>query len=76
MIFLISYDRKKGQLVSLRSFEDSERSAVEEVRLELELSNSRRGIADEVVILEAGDELTLRKTHRRYFEDLAGLAGA
>jgi hypothetical protein len=74
VIFLIDYSRSKGELVKLRSFADSERGVAEEARLELELSNSRDGIAHEVVILEARDEAVLRRTHRRYFEDLAGLA--
>ncbi len=76
MIFLIDYDRKKGRLLQLKSYEDSDRSRAEEARLELELSLSRRGKSHEVVILEAPDEAALRTTHRRYFEDLAGLAKA
>jgi hypothetical protein len=76
MIFLIDYDRKKGRLVQLRAYEDSDRKLAEQARLELELSFGRVGKLHEVVILEARDESALRTTHRRYFEDLAGLAKA
>ena len=76
MIFLIDYDRKQGRLVQLKSYEDSDRSRAEQARLELELSLRRSGEPHEVVILEAADEAALRTTHRRYFEDLAGLAKA
>jgi hypothetical protein len=76
MIFLIDYDRKKGRLVHLKSYEDSDRSRAEQARLELELSLRRSGKSHEIVILEAANEAALRTTHRRYFEDLAGLAKA
>lgn len=74
MIFLINYDRQRGLLVKLQSFKDAERTFAEEARLELDLANNRRAIANEVVILEAADEAALRKTHRRYFENLEELA--
>jgi len=76
VVFLIDYDRKKGRLVQLKSYEDSDRSRAEQERLDLELSLRRSGKFHEVVILEATDEARLRTTHRRYFEDLAGLAKA
>jgi|KBSSwiStaDraftv2_1062776.scaffolds.fasta_scaffold169615_1 hypothetical protein len=36
MIFLIEYDRRKGQLITFRTFEDSEREQAQDARLELE----------------------------------------
>lgn len=74
MIFLIEYNRSEGCLVNLRTFDDSERRSAEEARLDLELSLNRRGIEHEVVLLEARSEDALRRTHRRYFENLAELA--
>lgn len=70
MLFLIDYDRKGGRLVTFRVFDDSERYNAEEVRLELELDLNRLGVEREVVLLEAGSEEALRRTHRRYFQDL------
>lgn len=74
MIFLIQYDRKAGQIVSIQRYADDQRSLAYRVRLELELDLVRRKKDDEVVVLDAATEADLRKTHRRYFEDLAGLA--
>jgi hypothetical protein len=73
MIFLIEYDRKRGQLVTFTSFADSERLKAEGARLQLELELNRSGIEREVVILEAATEGAVRRTHRRYFESLAEL---
>jgi hypothetical protein len=68
-IFLLQYNRRKGQLVTLRSFDDTERATAGNCRLELELDLNRKGVKDEVVLLEAVDLEALRRTHRRYFED-------
>ena len=73
MIFLIEYDRKRGQLVTFKSFNDFEREKAEELRLQLELDLNLKSIDNEVVILEAATEEGVRRTHRRYFEDLAEL---
>ena len=73
MIFLIEYDRKRGQMITFETFDASERQDAEDSRLEMELALNRRGIEREVVLLEASTEEALRRTHRRYFEDLAGL---
>jgi hypothetical protein len=73
MIFLIEYDRDRGQLVSMRTFEESARNEADNSRLELELELNRLGEEHEVVVLEASSESALRRTHRRYFEDLAEL---
>ncbi len=74
MIFSIEYDRPSGRIVTLRVFDDSERLEAEKLRLEIELDLNRRGIDHEVVLLEAANEDALRRTHRRYFEDLSSIA--
>lgn len=74
MLFLVEYDRSKGTIVSKRKFDDSESRAAEDARLNLELELSRKGVDHEVVLLEAPDEEALRRTHGRYFKDLATLA--
>jgi len=76
MIFLVEYDRNRGQIISFREFEDLERQKAEDSRLEMELELNRHGIEHEIVILEAETEAALRRTHRRYFEDLADLVNA
>ena len=73
MLFLIEYNRLRGTLVTFRVFADSEREKAEDARLELELALSRRGTEHEVVLLEAASGENLRRSHRRYFEDLAAL---
>jgi hypothetical protein len=74
MLFLIEYDRDRGRIVTLMAFDDSEHQKAEGARLELELELNRLGTEREVVLLEAASEEALRRTHRRYFEDLAELA--
>jgi hypothetical protein len=76
MIFLIEYDRNRGQIVTFETFNDSERQKAEDSRLEMELALNHLGIEREVVILEADTEEALRRTHRRYFEDLAELVNS
>lgn len=74
MLYLIEYDRGASHLVRLQTFLDSERAVAENVRLNLELALNRHDVEHEVVILEAADEEALRRTHLRYFQDLAGIA--
>ena len=71
MIFLIEYDRSKGKIVTIRSFQDSEKSYAEKSRLSVELDLRREKREHEVVLLEAADEIALHRTHRRYFEDIS-----
>jgi hypothetical protein len=73
MIFLIEYNRGEGKIVTKREFDDLQRRAAEDSRLEMELDLNRRGIDHEVVLLEAASEAALRKTHQRYFKDLPQL---
>lgn len=70
MIFLIEYDRSKGQMVRSQAFEDAQRHEADALRLQLELELNRQKIEHEVVLLEAASEDALRQTHRRYFENL------
>jgi hypothetical protein len=74
MIFLIDYDRKLGRIIKLETYQDSEQSKASASRLSLELAYHRQGIEREVVLLEAANEQAIRRTHRRYFADLAELA--
>ena len=74
MLFLIEYDRGRGTVVNMRTFDDSQRQLAEDARLNLELKLNQQGIQQEVVLLEAATEEALRLTHRRYFEDLVDLA--
>jgi predicted dinucleotide-utilizing enzyme len=70
MIFLIEYDRPKGRIVTFATFKDTERHNAETTRLNLELDLNRKGVNHEVVLLEAASEEAVRRTHRRYFEDV------
>lgn len=74
MIFLIEYARLEGRIINLKSFPDNERAKAADQRLEIELALNRKGVEHEVVLLEAIDENALRRTHRRYFEDLSQIA--
>lgn len=74
MLFLIEYERNRGHLVSLKSFQDSEKKIAEESRLALELDCNVKGIDHEIVLLDAASEEAVRRTHRRYFENLHELA--
>ena len=70
MIFLIDYDKRSGAIRLFKSFPDHQRQHAEQLRLELEIV----GRSDaEVVVLESEDEVTVRKTHARYFETAAEL---
>ena len=73
MLFLIEYDRSRGEIVSFRKFEGEESRSAEQARLELELDLNRRGSEHEVVLLEAEKEQALLRTHRRYFATLTEL---
>ncbi len=73
MLFLIEYIPREGRRVRYETFDDAERSKVDDLRFEIELDLNRRGIAHEVVILQAPSEEALRKTHQRYFETLSDI---
>ena len=76
MIFLIDYDRTKGEVVHLKTFDDSNKAEAENARLEMELQLNHLGIEREVVLLSATSEVSLRRTHARYFENLSELVNA
>jgi len=76
MIFLIEYDRSQGCIVTFKTFDDSARQEAEDSRLQLELALNRLGTEREVVLLQAASEEALRRTHRRYFEDLSELVNS
>lgn len=76
MIFLIEYNRREGRIVTFRNFPDAQRRQAEDSRLEIELDLNRKGVDHEVVLLEAASEESLRRTHRRYFEDLRQIAAS
>jgi hypothetical protein len=68
MIFLLQYDRKKGRICEIKTFSTGERPQAQRERLDLELSFRKTGVPTEVVLLEAADEQTLKRTHQRYFK--------
>jgi hypothetical protein len=74
VIFLIDYDRSRGELSSIEIFADSERAAAENQRLKRELTLHRSGVKREIVLLQAASEDALKVTHGRYFADIATLA--
>ena len=74
MLLLIDYDRRKGQIVKMEVYHDSERNRANQERLSLEIDHIRSGVEREVVILEAASEAAVRSTHRRYFENWETLA--
>lgn len=76
MLFLIEYARNQGQIVTFKSFNEDDLTLAETTRLELELDLNRRSLEHEVVLLEAENEEALRRTHRRYFENLSELVDA
>jgi len=76
MIFLIEYDRDEGRMVRIERFSDSDKEIAQEARLNLELELNRKGVENEVVLLDAASEEAVRRTHRRYFETLAELTRA
>lgn len=74
MYYLIDYDRAEGKLISLQEFGDEQVEQARQTRLTLEIDLMDRRIVREVVLLEAASESDLRRTHRRYFEDVRDLA--
>jgi hypothetical protein len=73
MLFLVQYDRRAGRIVSLERFTDDQRLVAGKAGLDLEIELQRRNQGHEVVLLQAASEEALRKTHRRYFEDVEDL---
>lgn len=68
--FLIVFDRRAGQILRLEEMT----SAQEALRERFAVERKHRGETDlEVVVLGADSEAALRRTHARYFENLASL---
>lgn len=70
MLFLINYDRAKGQLLSIQEFPDNERATASAARLNLEIELLTRANGHEVVLLESVSLESLKSTHKRYFDSL------
>jgi hypothetical protein len=68
MIFLVDYDRKKGELRLFKQFRNDQRAEAQRERLDIELSLNGSRASREVVLLEADDEQTLHQSHQRYFK--------
>jgi len=73
VIFLIDYDRSRGELSSIEAYDDSERDLAENQRLKRELALHRKGVQREIVLLQALNEDALKETHGRYFADIVTL---
>lgn len=69
--FVLVFDRADGRLLSEKDFSDA-RAALRE-RFAAELLH-RGNPSIEVVVLGATDSGTLRRTHARYFQDVASLS--
>ena len=76
MLFLIEYDRLRGEIVSVAIHADDQRAQVDEARLQMELRLRRETPRREVVVLEAASEDALCKTHARYFKSARALVPA
>jgi hypothetical protein len=72
MIFLFEYDRPTRRTLLFKTFDDSDLARARHERLQIELDVNHRGLLmqHEVVLLQARDEQSLRRTHTRYFENL------
>lgn len=73
MIFLIHYDRRAGTIKTFNAYGESDRLTAESDRMAFELA-AATGDETEIVLLEAGSEADLRKTHARYFSSTHELA--
>lgn len=73
MLFLIEYDRLRGEIVNMSTHQDDERALVDVARLQMELWLRQGRGKREVVVLEAASEQALRKTHARYFKSAHAL---
>jgi len=69
MLFLIQYDKRYGNVISIQEFEEAQRHEAEKSRAALELALYREGTDCEVALLDAENLDIVRKTHQRYFKD-------
>ncbi|MER6235926.1 hypothetical protein ABT185_07600 [Streptomyces clavifer] len=63
--FLLTFDRKRGKLLSKCSFKDQDAASVAYAKAE---RSHRRDNGVEVVLVGADSEQTLRHTHGHYFD--------
>jgi hypothetical protein len=70
--FLLVYRRSTGRLINCHELDTDLEAALRE-RVESERAQ-RRDPDVEVVVLSAPSLDALKRTHRRYFQDLSGLA--
>jgi hypothetical protein len=68
MYFLINYSRQVGRIVKITEFSDGHAAAC--AKLESEIASLSSGDHNEIVVLQAEDLASLRKSHERYFHDL------
>ncbi|MFN7309231.1 MAG: hypothetical protein ACK5S1_00305 [bacterium] len=61
-------------MFEFKTFDECEREAARRYRLDAELRLREELANREIVLLEAVDEAQVRKTHRRYFENLESFA--
>jgi hypothetical protein len=67
MIFLIHYDRKSGQTLTFKDYQESERQLALDDRLKLEIEFNTGVASQEIILLEAASREALRHTHAKYF---------
>ncbi len=67
MIFIIEYDPPANNLLSLQKFPDAELREARDILHQMELNVFRNKLRHEVVMLEAEDEATIRRSHAHYF---------
>ena len=72
-MFLLIYDRTKGELLSLKEFDEPARAEALTERFQVEASK-RDKPQIEVVLLSAETLEDLKQTHSRYFESLRSLS--
>ncbi|MFM9969649.1 MAG: hypothetical protein ACKVQK_14765 [Burkholderiales bacterium] len=71
---MIEYNRPEGKIESIQEFEDVDRSEAERRQIALEIKLNRANLSHEIVLLHAPTIEALKKTHNRYFANLAELA--
>jgi len=73
VIFLLTYDRSKGQLLDEKQYDDARIDDANQARLEAEIAcGAQTGV--EVVILQSVSREELQKTHARYFKSVKELS--
>lgn len=71
MYFLINYSRRDGKLLSITEYSDS--IVASAAKREVEIAALGGQIKTEIVILEAENIESLKRSHSRYFNDLGNI---